>query len=214
MQKYDFTQKKLQPMKFPRREGIELSMDHRTLRKVVYSHPNELGLQDLGSRVPCLVQTDPNKYQRTDCWAITDVNIREAVTKILEFTTFKNPRIITLERYPKTCSTQKNTFFVDIVTGNEAYFRIGGKQDGKLWSFEKFETEDIINMMKDPNIKKSPIFLVIIFKNNFFMNICKIFTKNRQQLIQSLEFASFLWSINTYFIQYHKTNNELIRFFF
>ena len=31
-------------MKFPSREGIELSMDHRSLRKVVYGHPNELGV--------------------------------------------------------------------------------------------------------------------------------------------------------------------------
>jgi hypothetical protein len=76
--KFDLTNKKLQPMAFPSREGIRLSMDQRSLRKAVYSHPMELGLSDLGSSILCPVQTDPTKYQRIDCWAITDDNIREA----------------------------------------------------------------------------------------------------------------------------------------
>ena len=61
--KFDFTNRKLQPMRFPSREGIQLSMDHRSLRKAVYSHPMELGLCDLGSRIPCPVQCDLNKFQ-------------------------------------------------------------------------------------------------------------------------------------------------------
>lgn len=146
LEKFDLTTKKLQPMKFPSREGIELSMDHRSLRKVVYSHPNELGLSDLGNRIPCPLQVDPNKFQRQDCWAITDTNIREAVIKIFEHTTFTNPRIVTLERYPPNCSTQRATYFVDLVTGDAIYFRIGGKQDGKLWSADNFQREEISNM--------------------------------------------------------------------
>ena len=141
-------------MKFPSREGIQLSMDHKSLCKVVYGHPNELGLSDLGNRIPCPLQVDPNKFQRQDCWAITDTNIREAVIKIFEHTTFTNPRIVTLERCPPNCSTQRATYFVDLVTGDAIYFRIGGKQDGKLWSADNFQREEILNMMKDPNVKK------------------------------------------------------------
>lgn len=115
---FDFTNKKLQPMRFPSRDGIQLYMGHRSLRKAVYSHPTELGLSDLGSRIACPVQGDPNKFQRLDCWAITDVNIREAVIKIFEFTTFDNPRIITLEKFPPNYSNQRATYFVDIVIGN------------------------------------------------------------------------------------------------
>ena len=62
LEKFDFTQKKLQPMKFPSRDGIKLSMDHRSLRKIVYGHPEQLGLSDLDSRIPCPVQTDPDKF--------------------------------------------------------------------------------------------------------------------------------------------------------
>ena len=55
MAKFDFTRKKLQLTEFYSREGIKLSMDHRSLRKIVYGHPTELGLSDLGSRIPCPV---------------------------------------------------------------------------------------------------------------------------------------------------------------
>ena len=122
LQKFDFTNRKLKPMTFPSREGIKLSMDHRSLRKAVYSHSQELGLTDLGNRIQCPVQVDSSKFQRADCWAITDVNIREAVIKVFEFTTFNNPKIITLERFPSNCSTQRATYFVDIVSGNVVYF--------------------------------------------------------------------------------------------
>jgi len=154
LEKFDLTTRKLQPMKFPSREGIQLSMDQRSLRKIVYSHPNELGLSDLGNRIPCPLQVDPNKFQRKDCWAITDTNIREAIIKVFEHTTFPNPRIITLERFPSNFSTQRATYFVDIVTGNAISFRVNGKQDGKLWSVENFQRGEIINIMKDPNVKK------------------------------------------------------------
>ena len=151
---FDLTNEKLKPMNFPSREGIRLSMDHRSLRKAVYSHSPELGLSDLTNRIQCPVQSDPKKYQRMDCWAITDRNIREAVVKIFEFTTFENLRIITLETYPPGSSNQKATFFIDIVTGNLAYFRIGGKQDRKLWSLQNFERGQIVDMINDPNVKK------------------------------------------------------------
>ena len=46
------------------------------------------------------------------------------------------------------------------------------------------------------------------------MNIYKIFPKSRQQLIESLEFASFLYEITISLgIDYHKTNNPSIKFF-
>ena len=58
--KFDLTNRKLQVIIFPSREGIQFSMDPRSLRKVVYSHSTELGLSDLGSRIPCPIQDDPN----------------------------------------------------------------------------------------------------------------------------------------------------------
>ena len=47
------------------------------------------------------------------------------------------------------------------------------------------------------------------------MNISKIFPKSRQQLIESLEFSSFLYEITISLeIKYRKTKNRSIKFFF
>ena len=47
------------------------------------------------------------------------------------------------------------------------------------------------------------------------MNFYIIFPRSRQQLIESLEFAHFLWDISVSFgIDYRKTNNQSIKFFF
>ena len=46
------------------------------------------------------------------------------------------------------------------------------------------------------------------------MNISKIFPKSRQQLIESLEFSSFLYDISiSLAIKYRNTNNRSIKFF-
>jgi hypothetical protein len=50
------------------------------------------------------------------------------------------------------------------------------------------------------------------------MNISKIFPKSRQQLMESLEFSSFLYDLNTsaaihYRTKYRTTNNRSIKFF-
>jgi len=46
------------------------------------------------------------------------------------------------------------------------------------------------------------------------MNIFEIFSKSRQELIESLEFSSFLYDIGIPLeIKYRKTNNRLIKFF-
>lgn len=46
------------------------------------------------------------------------------------------------------------------------------------------------------------------------MNIFKIFPRSREQLIESLEFSSFLYDISISLeIKYRKTNNRLIKFF-
>jgi hypothetical protein len=152
LEKYDFTTKKVQPFKFWSREGILLSADHRSLRKIIYSHPGELGLTDLVNRIPCPGQSDPKKFQRLDCWAITDANIKEAVIKLFQFTTFQNSNIITAEMPMHECSSNRATYFIDKNIGVAMYFHKGGKQDGKLWSLTTFDPDGITAMLNKPNV--------------------------------------------------------------
>ena len=152
MEKYDFTTKKVQPFKYSSREGLTLSADHRSLRKIIYSHPKELGLTDLISRIPCPIQSDPNKFQRLDCWAITDNSMKEAAIKLFEFTTFQNSNIITAEMPMHECPMNRATYFIDKNRGASMYFRKGGKQDGKLWSVTRFDPDSISTILDHPSV--------------------------------------------------------------
>lgn len=41
-----------------------------------------------------------------------------------------------------------------MVTGNSVYFRIGGKQDGKLWSLENFDRNQVLDIITDPKVNQ------------------------------------------------------------
>ena len=153
LKKYDLTTQTIQPFQYRSREGITLSADHRSLRKIIYGHAPELGLSDLINRIPCPIQLDSNKFQRIDCWAITDRNMKDALIKVFEYTTFMDPNIITAEMPMHECPTQKATYFIDKITGSSLCFHKGDKQDGKLWSAAKFDPEMIPDMLNQPNVK-------------------------------------------------------------
>ena len=161
IKKYDLTTQKLQPFHYFSREGIPLWVDNRGLLKIIYGHALELGLSDLINRIPCPTQSDPNKYQRTDCWAITDKNKKEVLIKILEYTTFPDPNIITAEMPMHECPSQRATYFIDKNTGSSLCFYKGGKQAGKLWSAAKFDLNEIEKMLKQPEVK-----IITDLKNN------------------------------------------------
>jgi hypothetical protein len=153
LEKYDFTSQKIQPFNFRSREGILLSADHRALRKIIYAHAPELGLSDLINRIPCPIQSDPDKFQRITCWAITDRNMKDALIKVFESTTFMDPNIITVEMPMHECPAQKATYFIDQTTGSSLCFRKGGKQDGKLWTAKGFDPDKIPSILQQPEVK-------------------------------------------------------------
>ena len=153
LKKYDLTTQTIQPFQYRSREGITLSADHRSLRKIIYGHAPELGLSDLINRIPCPIQSDPGYFQRTDCWAITDRNMKDALVKVFEYTTFMDPNIITAEMPMHECPTQKATYFIDKITGSSLCFHKGDKQDGKLWSAVAFNPNEILSMLQRPDVK-------------------------------------------------------------
>ena len=150
IEKYDLTTKKIQPFQYYSREGILLSGDHRSVRKLIYGHAPELELPDLMSRIPCPTQSDPDKFSRVDCWATTDANLKEALVKIFERTTSVDPNIVTVEMPMHENPAQRATYFIDKTTGSSIYFHKGGKQDGKLWSGASFNPAVIPKMLEQP----------------------------------------------------------------
>ena len=47
-----------------------ISMSNKSLKKIVYSHSTDLGIYNLANRIQCPIQSDPNKFQRTDLIAV------------------------------------------------------------------------------------------------------------------------------------------------
>ena len=111
--KFDFTTQRIQPSTFTSREGLILSVDHRSLKKIVYSHPDLLELYDLINRVPCPIQADTTKYCRKVCWAITNEGISQGLLKVFRQTTFKNENIITVQMPMLECPLDLATYFIN-----------------------------------------------------------------------------------------------------
>lgn len=88
----------------------------------------------------CSVQLNSNKFQRTECRAITALSKKEALIRILELTTAASPnyqkRKIPMPSYP----SQEALVFIDISTCECAFFH---SDNGKLWSAGKLSSLEI-----------------------------------------------------------------------
>lgn len=105
------------------------------------------------NRVPCPPQSDPDKFHRVNCWAMTDRNIKEAIIKVFEYTTVMNPNIVTVEMPMHEAPSQRAIYFLDKTTGSALYFDKDGKLAGKLWSGAAFKPAKISEMLKQPEVK-------------------------------------------------------------
>lgn len=169
---------------------------------MIYSHLHHLVIE--GTSIESPIQPDPSKFQIKDCWAITDQSIKNALKKMYEFTPNINPNIISVEMPMHDCQVMRATYFMEKSLGTSIYFMKGRKQDGKLWSVTQFNQSDIPDMLKKSGVK------IIKSQSNtkLFMNIFGLFTRNRAQLRESVEFSYLLFEGHNYFQQkYFKTQN-------
>ena len=127
MSQYDFTNVALSPIKDRDRDGRQLTLQNKTLKKIGYYYQIDLGLFSLGDKVPCPIQNDPNKFQRTDCWAVTDRTVAEVVERILELTTDLAPHLLTIRAPMRHCPTQDAFTYVDPRTGSAVHFHLDGE---------------------------------------------------------------------------------------
>jgi len=89
--KFDFTTGPIPKFKYKDRDGREISMANKPLKKIAYSHATDLNMYNLANRIECPIQLDPNKFQRTNCWAMTDRSVRDVIVKVFELTTMSDP---------------------------------------------------------------------------------------------------------------------------
>ena len=70
--KHTYSNSAIKPFRFYSKEGQILTIKNRELEKIVYAHSDDLNLLNFTDRVVCPIQTDPNKFQRSECRAVTD----------------------------------------------------------------------------------------------------------------------------------------------
>ena len=139
-----FSTKDLQPFKYYSKEGIELTIKNRELEKLVYAHSEDLGLLNLADKIMCPVQPDPNKYQRTECRAVTDASKKEALIRVLELTTSADPNYITRKMPMKSYPSQDALVYIDTITRGCVYFHADGHHLWSAGTISRLELEAIL----------------------------------------------------------------------
>lgn len=120
-------------------------------KKIAYSHQTDLNIaNNLPDRISCPIQSNPNKFQRIDCWTITNRSRAEVVSKVFELTTTYDSSHMTLEM-PMLHKPDKTALvYLDLMTGEYAYFH----EDGRLWSTDQLSSTDMALILKDPKVLK------------------------------------------------------------
>lgn len=149
MKKYDLTNFNYQPVAFPARDGRMLRFRDKVIKKFAYTKQTELGLYNPMDRIPCPIQTDPTKFQRKDCFAITDKSRFEVIYRLIEITS-NNP--IILQMPMPYCPSQQTIVYIERESGSSAMFHL----NGDLWSAIKYDINQIEKLLQDPRTIMNP----------------------------------------------------------
>ena len=148
--KHTYSNSVIAPFSFYSKEGKILTIKNKELEKIVYAHSDDLNLLNFSDRVVCPRQTDPTKFQRLECRAVTDSGKKEALIRMLELTTSANPDFIT-RRFPMpSYPSQDALAYIDTNTNACLFFHA---DNGKLWSAKKLSQLEIIAILNTPNFE-------------------------------------------------------------
>ena len=151
--KFDFTTVSVAKITYKDRDGNPISITHSSLRKIAYSHPMDLSIYNLADRIECPVQPDVKKFQRTDCFAITDKSIQDIIKKVSELTQSSDPRrYITLKMPMPPFPSQDTMAYLDKETGDCIYCH----ENGNLWSAGHYTDEEITELLNNPDVIQNP----------------------------------------------------------
>ena len=150
MRKHRYSNSDIQPFSFYSKEGKVLTIKNKELEKVVYAHSDDLDLLNFADRIVCPIQTDPSKYQRTECRAITDYGKKEALIRILELTTSTNPEFLTRKFEMPSYSGQDALAYIDKVTNACLLFHA---DSGNLWSAKRLSQLEKVVILNNPNFE-------------------------------------------------------------
>ena len=126
-------------------EGEIKKLHSKEMKKSIFSHGFEAGISTESDLVLCPLQTDPTKYQPTDCNKITKKNMKNLRNKIVDFTTSTGPGKAKLKMKMPYYYPELATAHLDIYTGECFFFH----ENGKYWGYKKYEPKELIELMAD-----------------------------------------------------------------
>ena len=148
--KYKSSTTQIKPITFSSKEGIDLTIKNDELDKIVYAHSPDIGLSNEKDAITCPVQTDPTKYQRTNCREVTDESKKEAIERILKLTTSDDPNLITLKFPMPSYPAQEALAYIDQNTRKCLFFHA---DSGKLWSAKTLDEGEMSALLENPKFK-------------------------------------------------------------
>lgn len=133
-------------------EGNSKYALNKPLKKIAYSHQTDLGIYNLDDRIACPVQPDLTKFQRMDCWAVTDFSVKDVIIKVFELTTISDPNYVTLKMPMPYSPSQDRIAYLNTATGVCVYFH----ENGSLWSADQYSSRSLDKLLNDPTVEKNP----------------------------------------------------------
>lgn len=114
--KHTYSNSAITSFSYYSKEGKILTIKNKELEKIVYAYSDDLNLLNFADRIVCPIQTDPTKFQRSDCRAVTNSGKKEALVRILELSTSANPDFITRRLPMPSYPSQYALAFIDTNT--------------------------------------------------------------------------------------------------
>ena len=109
--------------------------------KSVYAHGYEAGVVFPEDLIPCSIQDDPNKFQRSNCARVTDQGIDKFRDKIIDLATSRKPGMGKFEAPMPYFESKQSIGHINIRTGECVFF----DKNGKYWSYRNILKRKLYN---------------------------------------------------------------------
>lgn len=147
---HNYSNSPITPFSYLSKEGKSLTIKNKELEKIVYAHSDDLDRLNFADRIECPLQTDPNKFQRSECRAVTDASKNEALKRILELTTSTSSDFET-RRFPMPYFPSEDALaYIDTDTKACVFFHAN---NNKLWSAKKLSELEMRVILNNPNFE-------------------------------------------------------------
>ena len=151
IQNNDATTKMISPIEFNDWEGESRAIKSKELKKTVFAKGYDAGVVPDENLVPCPVQDDSAKFQRERCGLITDQSVEEMRDKLIDLTTSRKDGRVKLQLDMPFYDTEKATAYMDINTGDCAFYH---EDSGKYWSYVKYDKNEVLNILANSDSVK------------------------------------------------------------